>query len=355
MFKLTRQGAGPILTPDSSLPWESEGVFNPGVVKFGAEIYLLYRAVGERSAYISRFGLAKSQDGINFTRVAREPVFGPRESFDRWATEDPRVTKIGNDFYITYVAVSKRIKKNGSWVKHSLPLETSAALLKTGDFLSYENLGVISPPNSDNKDIVLFPRLINGRYYMLHRPNRWSREWFNGPYEKYVNEGLPCDVKDLPEIPGIWIASSTDLRNWTNHRLLMSPSHLSDAKIGPGVPPIETKDGWLIIYHHVNKEESTGRLIYSARAALLDLADPTRFLAKLPDDILAPETPYETENGTQIVFPTGGFVTGDKLYVYYGASDRYVCLAAGSLSALLAELKQTLNKEPNQDVHEAAS
>ncbi|HZJ40853.1 MAG TPA: hypothetical protein VFD16_01145 [Candidatus Saccharimonadales bacterium] len=342
MFKLIRQGSEPILTPDKNLPWEEEGVFNPGITKFGNEVYLLYRAVGEREAYVSHFGLAKSLDGLNFERVAREPIFGPRETFDRWATEDPRITKIGQDFYITYVAVAERIMKNGSVIKRFIPLETSTALLKTRDFKSYENLGVISPPNSDNKDIVLFPRQIKGRYYMLHRPNNWSRIWFNGPYEKYLNEGLPCDVKDLPKIPGIWIASSLDLKNWTHHRLLMLPPHLFDAKIGPGVPPIETEAGWLIIYHHVKKEEGTGRFIYSVRAALLDLEDPAHFLVETPYDILTPETPYETESGTQIVFPTGGFVKDDMLYIYYGASDRYVCLATGSLSELLTELQKIL-------------
>jgi predicted GH43/DUF377 family glycosyl hydrolase len=342
MFKLTRQGSGPILTPDKNLPWEKEGVFNPGVTKFGNEVYLLYRAVGEHESYISHLGLAKSADGLNFERVSSEPVFGPREIFDHWATEDPRITKIGDDFYVTYVAVPERILKDGVADKHFLPLETSTALLRTKDFRSYTNLGPISPPNSDNKDIVLFPRQIKGRYYMLHRPNNWSRTWFSGPYEKYINEGLPCDVKDLPENPGIWIASSLDLQNWTDHRLLMSPARLSEAKIGPGLPPIETEDGWLIIYHHVKREEETGRMIYSVRAALLDRDDPTRFLAKLPDDILTPEMSYEIESGTQIVFPTGGFVKDDTLYVYYGASDRYVCLATGSLSELLAELKKIL-------------
>lgn len=342
MFKLTRQSTGPILMPNQNLAWEKEGVFNPGITKFGNEIYMLYRAVGEREAYISRFGLAKSQDGLNFERVSSKPVFEPREIFDRWATEDPRITKIDNYFYISYVAVSKRIMKDNSSIKRFLPLETSTALLKTSDFLNYENLGVISPPNSDNKDIVLFPRLIKGRYYMLHRPNRWSQEWFKGPYEKYVNEGLPCDVNDLPETPGIWISSSLDLRNWTNHHLLILPMHPFDTKIGPGLPPIETEAGWLIIYHHVEKEEGTGRLTYSVRAALLDLKNPTIFIAKLPYDILKPEMSYETEQKTGIVFPTGGFIEGDKLYVYYGASDRYVCLATGSLSELLAELKKIL-------------
>lgn len=345
MFKLTRQITGPILMPNQNLAWEKEGVFNPGITKFGNEVYMLYRAVGEREAYISRFGLAKSQDGLNFKRVTDEPVFVPREIFDQWAAEDPRITKIDNYFYISYVAVPKRIMKDGLSIKRFLPLETSTALLKTNDFLNYENLGVISPPNSDNKDIVLFPRLINGRYYMLHRPNRWSQEWFKGPYEKYVNEGLPCDINDLPETPGIWISSSLDLRNWTDHHLLILPTHPFDTKIGPGLPPIETEAGWLIIYHHVEKEEGTGQLTYSVRAALLDLKNPTIFIAKLPYDILKPEMPYELEQKTGIVFPTGGLVSGDTLYVYYGASDRYVCLATGSLKALLTELKKTLNLE----------
>ena len=341
MFKLKRQESGPIITPDNNLPWEREGVFNPGVVKFNNEIYLLYRAVGERKAYVSRFGLAKSADGLNFKRFSSKPIFEPKEIFDKWATEDPRITEINHDFYITYVAVADRILKDGQAIKRDLPLETATALLKTKDFLSYENLGIISPPNSDNKDIVLFPRQIDGRYYMLHRPNRWSQEWFKGPYEKYVDEGLPCDIKDLPKIPGIWIASSADLRNWTNHKLLMLPLYPADAKIGPGLPPIETEDGWLIIYHHVERG-ANGRLIYSARAALLDINNPSHLLAELPYDILSPEMPYELEKETKIVFPTGGFVTDDTLYVYYGASDFYVCLATGSLSELLNELKKNI-------------
>lgn len=341
MFQLIRHKAGPILQPDKELAWETEGVFNPGVVKVGDEVFMLYRAVGEREAYISHLGLAKSKDGVRFERVSREPVFGPKEIFDKWATEDPRITQIENDFYVTYVAVPDRIMKNGKLIDRPLPIETSTALLKTRDFVSYENLGVISPASSDNKDIVLFPKKINGKYAMLHRPNRWAKEWFAGPYEKYIDENLPCAVKDLPDMPGIWIAWSEDLKNWTDNRLLLKPSHSSDVKIGPGLPPIETKNGWLIIYHHVEKGDRSDEPIYSARAALLDLNDPTRFIAKLPYNILSPEMSYEIENGARIIFPTGGFVSGDTLYVYYGASDRYVCLATGSLNELLSELKKS--------------
>ena len=352
MFQLTRHEGGPILTPDKNYSWENEGVFNPGVIKVGEEVIMLYRAVGERDSYISHIGLAKSHDGISFTRAGVEPVFGPSEVFDTWATEDPRITQIGSDFYVTYVAVPERIMDHGRGIDRPIALETSTALLKTQDFVSFENLGVISPLHSDNKDIVLFPKKLRrvnketgeaeglARYAILHRPNRWSKDWFQGSYGKTVDVPLPCAMEDIPTIPSIWISWSDDLKNWTDHQPFMRPSHHSDAKIGPGLPPIETEKGWLLIYHHVEMTEIENSFRYSTRVALLDLDDPTHIIAKLPYEILAPEMPYEIEQQSKIVFPTGGYVSDGTLYVYYGASDRYVCMASGSLNELLDELQK---------------
>lgn len=344
MFSLTRHEGGPILTPDSSLPWEKEGVFNPGIVKTDTEVIMLYRAVGETEAYISRIGLAKSEDGIVFKRAFTKPVFEPKETFDKWATEDPRITKIEDDFYVTYVAVASRIMQDGKPFPSDIPLETETALLKTRDFISFENLGIISPENSDNKDIVLFPKKINGRYCMLHRPNFWDKPWHEALKLSGRVVSWPYDIETLPEHPGIWIAWSENLKDWTDHKLFLHSSHHEDSKIGPGLPPIETQDGWLIIYQHVVITDIKDSLIYSVRAALFDFKDPTICLGKLAYDILTPEMPYEKERISKIVFPTGGFVSDDTLFIYYGASDRYICLATGSLSELLAELKKS-----NQD------
>jgi len=341
MFLLTRHEGGPILTPDKNLQWEKEGVFNPGVVLVGDEVVMLYRAVGEKEAYISRIGLAKSKDGIVFERASTEPVFWPKETFDKWATEDPRITQIGEDFYVTYVAVATRIMQDGQPFVGSVPLQTTTALLRTRDFTSFENLGIISPENSDNKDIVLFPRKIGGRYCMLHRPNLWDKTWHEIIKSKGETVTWPYDVETLPEHPGIWIAWSDNLKYWKEHRLLLHSSHHTDAKIGPGLPPIETADGWLIIYHHVITTENKDAFIYSVRAALFDLDDPTKMIGKLPYAILNPEMPYEKEQLSPIVFPTGGYVVDDTLFVYYGASDRYIALATGTLSELLAELKKS--------------
>lgn len=369
MFRLTRHSANPVLRPHPDLAWEKEGVFNPGIARVGEETVMLYRAVGERDAYISHIGLARSRDGIRFQRhaaspnssalqeaapeggsslkdlissVLPKPVFGPSRDYDKWATEDCRVTPIGDDFYITYVAVPERIMDHDKGIERVLPLETSTALLRTRDFLNFEHLGIISPPHSDNKDIVIFPEKIGGRYAMLHRPNRWSKEWFAGEYAAAIDVPLPHGMspEDLPTLPSIWIARSDDLTTWSDHELLLSPSHAADAKIGPGMPPIRTPDGWLMIYHHVDKTENPVSFRYSVRAALLDLEEPSRVIAKLPYDILEPEMAYETEKGAHIVFPTGGYVADGTLFVYYGASDLSIGLATGSLDALLSELKK---------------
>jgi len=340
MFFLTRHESGPVLTPDSALSWEKEGVFNPGIARIGNEVVMLYRAVGETEAYISRLGLAKSNDGIAFKRASTVPVFEPKESFDMWATEDPRITKIEDDFYITYVAVKEQIMQNGNPFPRSTPIDTSTALLKTRDFVSFENLGIISPKNSNDKDVVLFPKKIKGRYCMLHRPTFWDKPWYEVLKNNKKIIDLPYKVETLPENPGIWIAWSDNLKDWTDHQVLLYSSHHGDSKIGPGLPPIETKDGWLVIYHHVIETKDKDSFFYSVRAALFDIGDPTRLIGRLPYDILAPEMPYEKEKTSSIVFPTGGFVVDDTLFVYYGASDRYVCLATGSLSALLLEIKQ---------------
>lgn len=354
MFQLIRIGDKPVLQPDKKLPWEAEGVFNAGVVKIGEgadkEIIMLYRAVGEKDAYISHIGMAKSKDGIHFERTSDKPVFGPSTEYDKWATEDPRITKIDDTFYITYVAVPDQIMDHGKSIERDEPLETATALLKTKDFKTFEHFGTISPYGSDNKDIVLFPKKIpfkdeNGqtrlRYAMLHRPNRWSKDWLRGPFAKKNLIALPFAPEEMPQKPSVWIAWSDDMIHWNDHKLLMQPSTMHDAKNGPGLPPIETPDGWLVIYHHVREDQITKKFTYTARAALFDLQDPTKFIGKLPYDILWPEKFYETENGQTIVFPTGGYIDNGTLYVYYGCSDRYVALAAGSVTELIEELKRS--------------
>ncbi|MES2060172.1 MAG: glycosidase [Patescibacteria group bacterium] len=337
MYKLTRHSANPILSPNPDFPWESAGVLNPGVIRTDDGIVMLYRAVGERQNYISRIGMARSKDGVHFERVGKDPVYSPKEIFDKWGAEDPRITKIDDDYLITYVCVPDPVLIDGHSVVREKPLETSVAILKTKDFKTFENLGVISPPCSDNKDIVLFPRKINGMYAVLHRPNHWNKVWCKTDFKKSPEDNLLCAMEELPDAPGIWIGWSEDLKIWKDHNLVMSTAHSFDAKIGAGLPPIETADGWLLIYHEV-EDMGQGKLRYSACAALLDLRDPRRMISKLPDPILTPEMVHEKN----IIFPSGGFISDSMLYVYYGMGDDAIGLATGSLPDLLAELRKHL-------------
>ncbi len=309
MFKLTRYRKNPVLAPIGN-DWESKAVFNPGVIFKDGKVYLLYRALGEFDDQISRLGLAVSNDGMTFQRVGNGPVFGPGAEYDQWSTEDPRLVELEGKIYLTYVAVPQKIPHR------SRPLITSGALASTVDFKSFTRHGVITPLNSDNKDVVLFPEKINGRYAMLHRPHLWTK-----PLEK----------------PGIWLAYSDDLVTWDSHQIVYECTHKDDAKIGAGSPPIKTAVGWILIYHHV-RESSEGE-IYSAKIMLLDLNNPALVKAALPYPVLEPETSYEKEGWVKnVTFPSGAFIRDGVLNVYYGAGDTCCALATGSLNELLTAL-----------------
>ena len=339
MIELKRAKENPILLPNKNIQWESEAVFNPGAILIDDTVHLLYRAIGEYDTYMSRIGLATSKDGVNFERKSEVPIIEPQEDYDKWACEDPRVMKIDDTFYITYVALSTRIREGGKptyEIIHDLNSET--ALVTTKDFVTYERHGIITPKNSDNRDVVIFPEKINGKFVIMHRPHRWCKNWFKDPKFKKIDVSIPVPFEELPQRPATWISYSTDLKNWSDHALLMRSSHKNDEKIGPGAPPIKTKEGWLSIYHHVEKD-GEGKIIYTAKAALLDLKDPFKIIARIPYPILFPKAEYEINGDVNnVVFPTGVLIKDDDLYVYYGTADKYCGLATIKLDEIIGEL-----------------
>ncbi len=338
MIELKRAKENPILSPNKNVEWESEAVFNPGATLIGDKVYLLYRAIGEYDTYISRIGLAISNDGITFERKNKFSVIEPREDYDKWACEDPRITKIGNTFYITYVALSQRIKNGGKPTYDTIHnLNSQTALVTTKDFVKFQRHGIITPKNSDNRDVVIFPEKINGRFAILHRPHRWCKNWFENPKEKEVDIIMP-PFEELPQRPAVWMSYSSDLKNWTDHTLLIRSSHEDDEKTGPGAPPIKTDEGWLLLYHHVRKDKDGG-IIYTAKVALLDAKDPSKVISKIPYPILEPKEKYEVNGDVNnVVFPTGAFVKNGTLSVYYGAADKYCGLATIALREIIDEL-----------------
>lgn len=340
MFTLLRVHQ-PILSP-KCCGFESKGVFNPGIARKDGKVYMLYRAVGDLDTYSSSLGLAVSENGIDFTRVSSKSIFSPRDHYNRGAVEDPRIVEIEGEFYITYVAVPQQVLLHGKEpLNRAHPLITSGALLVTADFDTFEDWGVITPLNSDNKDVVLFPEKINGKFAMLHRPFLWSKRGMASPQGKEYLAELPCKKDDLPERPTTWLSYSDDLYTWTDHNAVNHLREEHDEKIGPGMPPLKTEKGWIMIYHRV--ETGAQGNVYTAKAALLDLANPSKVISRLPYDILVPEMDFEKVGFVHnVVFPTGGFIEGDDIWVYYGAGDTHVGLAKGSVKELLQEFEKHL-------------
>ena len=246
-----------------------------------------------RLTFISHLRVAFSRDGRHIDSID-DTRFGPSNDYEEYGVEDPRLTRIGEVYYFTYVAVSR----------HGV----ATALASTKDFKSFERHGIMLYP--ENKDVVLFPERIGGRYYALHRPNGAT------PFSK----------------PEMWLATSPDLFDWGHHEHFLGGSHEWDiGRIGAGTPPVRTKEGWLEIYHgNSRREEDSGIGAYSGGALLLDLEDPRRIVG-CSGQILVPELAFEQRGFVpNVVFPTGIVPQGETALVYYGAAD--TCSAVVELS-----------------------
>jgi predicted GH43/DUF377 family glycosyl hydrolase len=196
------------------------------------------------------------------------------------------------------------------------------------DFRSVHRLGPVMPP--EDKDAALFPRRVGGRWAMVHRPS------------------------PLRGGAHMWISFSPDLRHWGDHTLLLEArdgAWWDAGKIGLGPPPLETPDGWLVLYHGVH---ATGDgPIYRVGLALLDLDDPRIVLHRTDEWVLGPSAPYEVSGDVgRVVFPCGWIVDDatDRLRLYYGAADSVIGLATADFSAVLARVRAS----PGQGQHAGA-
>jgi len=260
---------------------------DPRVVAFEDQIML---------TSISHLRLARSKDGRRFS-VEDAPALFPDRPSEAFGIEDPRITKIGDTYYITY----KSVAATG----------ITQTLASTTDFVHFEKRGLIFCP--ENMDVAIFPEKVDGRYVALHRPQ-----------PRMIGR------------PNMWVAYSEDLAYWGDHRYLMGtqPGSWDSGRIGAGAPPIKTEHGWLEIYHGATPDD-----IYCLGAALLDLEHPHRVIARSREPIMSPEAPYELEGlMPNVVFTCGLAQEADRLSVYYGAADKVIAAADISLSDLLAAL-----------------
>lgn len=334
-MQLKRYDGNPILKPKPANAWEALVATNPGgwYDEKRREVVMLYRAAGNDIEHRIHFGLAISKNGYDFERVSDEPVFSPSlDGLDGGCVEDARIIKIGEWYYVTYA--TRAFPPGQYWVKGPYtppkPPEdfpyllrenaTSTHLALTKDFKTWIRAGRLTDPRVDDRDVILFPEKINGKYMMLHRPMNWV-----GP--EYGTDQ-----------PAMWISSADDLLAWENPKLLAKAEFAwENQKIGGNTPPLKTKHGWLALYHAVGVDRK-----YRLGAMLLDLKDPSIVLYRSTDPILVPEEKYSYEfDGPYrwgICFPCGNVVIDDTLFVYYGGADRYVGVATCPMAQILEYL-----------------
>jgi predicted GH43/DUF377 family glycosyl hydrolase len=304
----------PILTADD-WPYPVNSVFNAGATLLKDGTTLLLCRVEDRRG-LSHFCAARSANGIDAWQIdpaptlIRDPDNYPEEL---WGIEDPRITFV--EELKKYVVVFTAYSRDGPGV----------AMALTEDFHTFERYGVIMPP--DDKDAALLPRRIEGNWAMIHRPVSAARAH-------------------------MWISYSPDLKNWGKHILMMDARKGAwwDAnKIGLSPPPIETPEGWLVIYHGV--KQSCGGCIYRLGLALFDLNKPEICLKRGNEWMFAPEEPYEQRGDVgYVVFPCGYTIDpdGDTLNIYYGAADTCIALATGSIKEMLNWLDKHSSKRKDK-------
>jgi predicted GH43/DUF377 family glycosyl hydrolase len=222
-MKLQRYAGNPILSPHPDHYWEDLAVFNPAAWydETTGEVLLLYRAAESGPEYKCYFGLAKSRDGYHFERVSDEPVLSPSvEGFDGATIQDPRMIKMDGWYYVTYAC--RHYPFGQFWVpevrrKYVTPTEcpecfprylrinaTLTGLLLTRDFKTWIRAGWLTDTLLDDRDVVLFPEKVGGKYVMMHRPLEWV-----GP--QYGVEQASA-----------WISFADDLMGFRRSKLLIT-------------------------------------------------------------------------------------------------------------------------------------
>lgn len=325
-FFLNRLSTNPILKPVAKKFWESRAVFNPAALYDDGKIHIIYRAIGDLDTSV--MGYANSRDGVNIDYRSAKPVYVPTQAFEMpnvsspfpispymsggggyGGCEDPRIVKLDNKVYMTYVAYNGRDPPRVAFTSISLE-----------DFRkenwNWQKPVLISAPGVVDKNACLLPEKINGKYVMFHR----------------VFPDIHIDYLDDLNFDGE--------TKWLKGEYKITPRKYAwdSRKLGVGAPPIKTKDGWLTIYQGVG-DQDPGR--YKMGAMLLDLKDPTKVSYRNDEPILSPDVNYENEgHKAGVVYPCGAVTLKDDLIVYYGGADTVVCAAKANLDSFVTNLKQ---------------
>ncbi len=321
-----------IVLEKRDMDFEIEGVLNPAIIYENGVIHMLYRAVAKGNR--STIGYCTLSDPLTVDKRLDYPLVISEFDYESHGVEDPRIVNIDGVYYLSYcaydginafgaVAISTDLKnfhKQGivvprvegdqfrEWLHCSDEINVKYFRLNMGNNLIWD------------KNVIFFPRRIDGKLFFLHR----------------IKPGIQIasveELKDLTE--EYWQDYLTNLED----HIVLDPHHPHELSyIGNGAPPIETKHGWLVIYHGVH--DAINGYCYTACAALLDLKDPGKEISRLPYALFQPEKEWELKGYiNNVCFPTGTVLIDDTLYIYYGAADERIACASVSLSQLLEEL-----------------
>ena len=322
----------PIIKPDSNHEWESCGAFNPAILNIDGTVYILYRAVSNTLGSV--IGFATSKDGIHIDERLPYPIYKPTgefelrvndlsaplytynsgPSYDSWGgCEDPRAVRIGDTIYMIYTAFNG---VNPPCVAMT-SIEVSDFLARKWD--SWKKPVLVSPKNKPNKNWVIFPEKINGKYAIMHSitPNIQIEYLDDLEFKKNPNiKSVHVKVKN----EGVW-----------------------DSVIrGVGPTPLKIDEGWLVFYHAISENEPSK---YKIGAMILDYKDPTKILYKSTFPIIEPDKKYENEGfKAGIVYTCGATIKGDDLVLYYGGADTVVCVASCNLKDFVKQIKDNNGK-----------
>lgn len=247
---------------------------------------------------MSHFRVGRSKDGIHFDFADNDIIF-PTGMYEEYGIEDPRITKIEDTYYITYTGVSS--------------YGINVRLMTTKDFVTYERHGNIFHP--DNKDCVIFPEKVDGKYYCMHRPS--------------FSQFAKLDI---------WLAESDDCIKWGNHKVILDANvdFFDSARIGAGSVPILTDKGWLTIYHSADQHSN-----YILVAMLLDKNQPDKVLMRSKEPLLKPTEPYELDGFMEgVVFTCGHLLDGEDVLLYYGVCDESIAVSRISMKDIWNNLKE---------------
>lgn len=315
-----------------NLDFEIEGVLNPAVLQENGQIHMYYRAVAKGNR--STIGYCEFSDPLTVAERWDHPIVEAEFDYESHGVEDPRIVKIDDLYYLSYcaydginafgaVALSKdgkKFEKQGIVVPQVEGDQFREWLHFSGNInLKYFRLNMGNNYVWD-KNVIFFPRRIYGKLFFLHR----------------IKPGIQIAcVDDLSQLtPEFWQEYLTNLEDY----IVLDPHFDHELSyIGNGCPPIETEHGWLLIYHGVHDVVSGFK--YTACAALLDIENPAKEIARLPYALFQPEEDWELKGYVNnVCFPTGTAQVGDELYIYYGAADERIACASVNLPELLEEL-----------------